>query len=82
MSAVGRAPGRPKPAGGNRETRLPLMASKPAKAGSEPRHSLPLGAEPGHGQSGGLPLPGEGLGSNAGRGLQDRSTYSSNEGLQ
>jgi hypothetical protein len=33
----------PKPARASRETRLALMASKPAQAGLEPRHSLPSG---------------------------------------
>jgi hypothetical protein len=37
------APGRPKPAGASRETRLALVASKPAQAGLEPRHSLSSG---------------------------------------
>ena len=32
-----------KPARARRETRLALVASKPAQAGSEPRHSLPSG---------------------------------------
>jgi hypothetical protein len=45
----------PKPASASRETRLALVASKPAQAGMEPRPSLPSG---------------------------DRSTYSSDEGLQ
>ncbi|RZT93689.1 hypothetical protein EV670_3241 [Rivibacter subsaxonicus] len=71
----------PKPAAASRETRLALVASKSAQAGLEPRHSLPSGAEPGHGQSCGLFMPGEGLGLPAQRGLQDRPTYSSDEGL-
>jgi hypothetical protein len=33
----------PKPARASRETRLALVASKPAQAGLEPRHSLPSG---------------------------------------
>jgi len=33
----------PKPARANRETRFALVASKPAQAGLEPRHSLPSG---------------------------------------
>ncbi len=36
----------PKPARARRETRLALVASKPAKAGLEPRHSLPSGDRP------------------------------------
>ncbi len=40
------APGRPKRAGARRETRLALVASKPAQAGLEPRHSLPSGDLP------------------------------------
>jgi len=36
----------PKPARASRETRLALMASKPAQAGLEPRHSLPAGDRP------------------------------------
>ena len=42
---------------------------------------IPMGAEPGHEQSGGLFVPGEGLGQQAQRGLQCRPTYSSDEGL-
>ena len=42
-SKAGRAPGRPKPARGACETQASLVASKPAQAGSEPRHSLPSG---------------------------------------
>ena len=41
---------------------------------------IPLGAEPGHEQSSGLFVPGEGLGQQAQRGLQGRPTYSSGEG--
>ena len=41
---------------------------------------IPSGAEPGHEQSGGLFVPGEGLGQPAQRGLQGRPTYSSSEG--
>ncbi len=44
------------------------------------RPATPPGAEPGHGQSGGLALPGEGLGQQAQRGLQGRATYPSHEG--
>ncbi len=33
----------PKPARAVRETRLALVASRPAPAGPEPRHSLPSG---------------------------------------
>ena len=72
----------PKPAPASRETRLAFMASKPALAGSEPRHSLPSGAEPGQEQSGGLFVPGEESGRTARRGLQGRPTYPSDEGLQ
>jgi hypothetical protein len=42
---------------------------------------VPAGAEPGREQSSGLFMPGEGLGHPAQRGLQDRPTYSSGEGL-
>ncbi len=35
-----------KPARGSRETRQPLVASKPARAGFEPRPSLPSGDRP------------------------------------
>ena len=48
-------------------------AHKPAR--------IPLGAEPGHEQSGGLFVPGEGLGYQAQRGLQGRPEYSPDEGL-
>ena len=34
------------PARARRETRLALVASKPAQAGSEPRHSLPVEDRP------------------------------------
>jgi hypothetical protein len=43
MSVSRAAPGRPKPVGASRETRLALVASKPAQAGLEPRYSLPSG---------------------------------------
>ena len=36
----------PEPARASRETRLAFVASKPAQAGSEPRHSLPSGDRP------------------------------------
>jgi hypothetical protein len=42
----------------------------------------PLGAEPGHEQSDGLFVPGEGLGHQAQRGLQGRPVYPPDEGLQ
>jgi hypothetical protein len=71
----------PKPARASRETRLAFMPSMPAQAGMEPRHSLPSGTEPGHEQSGALFVPGEGLGRKTRRGLQDRPTYSSDNGL-
>jgi hypothetical protein len=48
-------------------------APKPAR--------IPLGAEPGHKQSGGLFVPGEELGLPAPRALQGRPMYSSDEGL-
>ncbi len=48
------APGRPKQAPASRETRLALMASMPAQAGMEPRHSLPSGDRSAY-------SPGEGL---------------------
>ena len=71
----------PKPARASRETRLALRPSKPAQAGLEPRPAFPSGAEPGRGQPGGLFTPGEGPGVLAWRGLQDRPTYPSDEGL-
>jgi hypothetical protein len=40
------ASGRPKQARASRETRLALVPSKPARAGLEPRHFLPLGHRP------------------------------------
>ncbi len=42
---------------------------------------IPVGAEPGREQSSGLFTPGEGLGHQAQRGLQDRPRYSADEGL-
>ena len=42
--------------------------------------TIPLGAEPGHRQPGGLPVPGEGLGREDQRGLPGRPTYPSVEG--
>ncbi len=42
---------------------------------------VPSGAEPGHEQSRGLFAAGEGLGRKTQRGLQDRTTYPSGEGL-
>ena len=47
-------------------------APKPAR--------VPSGAEPGHGQSGGLTVTGEGLRHQAQRGPQDRPTYPTDEG--
>jgi hypothetical protein len=44
------------------------------------RARIPSGAEPGHEQSGGLFVPGEGLGLLAQRGLQGRPGYSPDEG--
>ena len=41
----------------------------------------PSGAAPGHEQSAGLFMPGEGLGQQAQRGLQGRPVYSPDEGL-
>lgn len=46
------------------------------------RPGIPSGAEPGHQQSGGLLVPGEGLGVPARRGLQGWPTYPSDEGLR
>jgi len=43
-----------KPARASRETRLALMASKPAQAGLEPRHSLPSGDRPTYSSGEGL----------------------------
>ncbi len=51
-----------------------LQLTKPAR--------IPSGAEPGHEQSGGLFVPGEGLGQQAQRGLQGRPVYPPDEGLQ
>jgi hypothetical protein len=62
------------------ETQPALRPSMPARAGMEPRASFPLGAEPGHQQSGGLLVPGEEQGGNALRGLQGRPAYPSAEG--
>jgi hypothetical protein len=45
------------------------------------RPTIPSGAEPGRGQSGGLAAPGEGRGLPAPRGLQDRLAYPPAEGL-
>ena len=44
------------------------------------RPAIPVGAEPGHGLSRGQPMPGEGLGQQAQRGLQGRAAYSTDEG--
>ena len=48
---LGRAEG---PAHASRGTRLALVASKPAQAGSEPRHSLPSGDRPTYSSDEGL----------------------------
>jgi hypothetical protein len=48
MSVSRAAPGRPEPAGASRQTRLVLVASKPAQAGWEPRYSLPSGGRSRH----------------------------------
>jgi hypothetical protein len=60
---------------------LPGRARGPSAGPLPSRPAIPLGAEPGHEQSGGLFVPGEGQGLLALRGLQGRSTYSSTEGL-
>jgi hypothetical protein len=58
-------------------------ASRRAERRAAPsRPAIPLGAEPGHKQSGGLFVPGEGLGVPAQRGLQGRPMYSSAKGLR
>jgi len=44
------------------------------------RPAIPSGAEPAHGQSSGLRVPGEGLGHQARRGLQGRPAYTTDEG--
>jgi hypothetical protein len=44
--------------------------------------AIPSGAEPGRGRSGGPFVPGEGPGTWARRGRQDRPMYSSDEGSQ
>ena len=44
----------PKPARASCQRRLALVASKPAQAGSEPRHSLPLGDRPTYSSDEGL----------------------------
>jgi hypothetical protein len=51
------ATGRPEQAGASRETRLALVASKPAQAGLEPRHSLPMGDRPAYPLAEGQGLP-------------------------
>jgi hypothetical protein len=71
----------PKPARAIRGTRMAFAPSKSAQADLEPRHSVPSGAEPGHEQSGGLFVPGEGSSRKARRGLQGRPMYSSDERL-
>ncbi len=45
------------------------------------RPAICSGAEPGHGQSGGLTVPGEGPGDEAQRGLQGRPMVTSDQGL-
>ena len=74
----------PKPARASRETRLALVASKPAQAGLEPRRSLPSGDRPTYPADEGL---------SSGRAERraapkparvpsgDRPTYPSDEGL-
>ena len=60
LSALGAArqalapPATPKPTRASRKTRLALMASKPAQAGLEPRHSLPSGDRPTYSSDEGL----------------------------
>ena len=70
----------PKPARASRVTGPAFEPSVRAQARTEPRLSLPSGAEPGHGQSGGLTVTGEGLRHQAQRGPQDRPTYPTDEG--
>ena len=64
--------------------RYPLTANveRAERRAAPSRPAVPLGAEPGHKQSGGLFVPGEELGLQAQCGLQDRPTYPSDEGHQ
>ncbi len=60
---------------------MPIFLRAECRAAPKPVR-IPSGAEPGHKQSGGLFVPGEGLGLLAQRGLQGWPTYPSDEGLQ
>ncbi len=56
------------------------MTSRAERRAAPKPARIPSGAEPGREQSSGLFTPGEGLALPAQRGLQDRPTYSSDEG--
>lgn len=60
----------------------PIAIPRAERRAALSRPAVPSGAEPGREQSGGLGMPGEGLGPLAQRGLQDRPTYPSDEGQQ
>jgi hypothetical protein len=55
------------------------IARRAERRAAPSRPAIPSGAEPGHKESGGLFVPGEEPGLLARRGLQGRSTYSSDE---
>ncbi len=56
------------------------IAARAERQAAPSRPAVPSGAEPGHGQSRGLAMPGEGQGCVALRGLQGRPAYPPGEG--
>ena len=74
----------PKPARARHDTRRALVASKPAQAGLEPRHSLPSGDRPMYASAEGLQLRAERRAAPKPARIPsgDRPIYPSAEGLQ
>ncbi len=61
-------------------THMAIEAARAERRAAPSRPAIPSGAEPAHGQSSGLRVPGEGLGHQARRGLQGRPAYTTDEG--
>ena len=59
-----------------------VEAGRAERRAAPSRPAIPSGAEPGLGQSSGLPMPGEGQVHQDQRGLQGRLAYPPDEGLQ
>ena len=80
--AAGRAPTGPSQPAAGRAPNGPSRADAGRAPGRPKPARIPLGAEPGRGQSSGLAALGEGLGQPARRGLQGRPAVPPSEGLE